>query len=202
MNRNGYWARRLYGIFDHLLLPFAHRYHLQPNHCSWFGLALSGVAGFFFAYAPLVGAMLLIIAGGCDIADGYLARKLGRESRAGAFLDSILDRYGEMFIFAGIWGRLYRLEFDQVWSTLIILAALGGSLLVSYARARGEGLGVSCTTGRFQRGERLLILIAAGLLDFLKPGAFCLLGVGIIAIGSHVTALRRFHRIYTELDGS
>jgi CDP-diacylglycerol--glycerol-3-phosphate 3-phosphatidyltransferase len=202
MDRNGYWPRRLYGLFDHLLLPFAHRYHLQPNHCSWLGLALSGVAGFSFVYSPLVGALLLTIAGCCDIADGYLARKLARESRAGAFLDSTLDRYGELFILAGIWGWLYRLEFDQVWSTLTILAALGGSLLVSYARARGEGLGVSCTTGRFQRGERLLILIAAGLLDFLRPGAFCFLGVGIIAVGSHVTALRRLHRIYTKLDES
>src|SRR3972149_3600412 len=94
---------------------------------------------------------ILVTSGTLDVVDGAIARKGGAASRRGAFIDSVVDRYGECAGFAGL-----ALRGD--WAFWVVLATIFGSLMVSYTRARAEGLGVECRVGLMQRAERYVVL--------------------------------------------
>jgi len=168
---------------------------VPPVAFNWTGVALGAAAGVAYARGDLTaGAWLVLLGGAADIFDGRIARARGMESRAGAFLDSTLDRFAETFAFIGIavWFR------GSLWGVLGTVLALGGSLLVSYARARGEGLGVHYKGGLMQRAERLVLLAIASLLDPLAadrlgwpPGALLLGMVSFIGVAALGTALHR-----------
>lgn len=154
---------------------------------------LSGVA--FGAGMMVAGGWLILGGGAADVLDGRIARALGIASRRGAFLDSTLDRFAEFGAFVGlaVWFRG-----DVVALTLTVIA-LGGSLLVSYARARGESVGIVCKVGVLQRAERLLLLGFGGLFDpavsralgRAEPGGLIYPVVGLIAVGTVATAIYR-----------
>src|SRR5262245_2445654 len=158
----GYWVRDwliwTLGPLERLFLTLG----IPPLAFNGAGVALGAMAGVAFARGAFVaGGWLVLLGGAADIFDGRVARARGLTSKAGAFLDSTLDRFAETFTFAGLaaWFRV------SLWSTLVVAGALGGSLLVSYARARGEGLGISYRGGLMQRAERLVLLALASLLD-------------------------------------
>jgi phosphatidylglycerophosphate synthase len=165
-----------------------------------FGLA-AGAAYALGAFG--LGGWLVLLGGAADILDGRIARARGAVSRAGAFLDSTLDRFAETFAFAGlaVWFRPW-------WPGVLASAlALGGSLLVSYARARGEALGASYRGGLMQRAERLALLALASLLDPVAaaragwpPGALLFAMVGFIGLASLATALHRTLAIARALE--
>lgn len=184
---------------DSTLLPIAQRLGITPDQVTVTGLLLSTAAGAAYVFSPPAGALLLLAAGSCDILDGHLARTGDRQSPAGAFLDSVLDRYGEIAVMAGIWGYLYRQNDTILLASVLVFAAVTGSLLVSYTRARGEGLGASCSEGLFQRTTRILLLITAGLLAPTAPGIILPAGIGIIAVGAHLTAVGRIVAIRRTL---
>jgi len=112
-------------------------------------------------YITLFGAVLLI-AGMFDMLDGQLARKTGKMTVFGAFFDSIIDRYSEMIMFFGI--AYYLVSFDYFLSGIFAFFAMIGSIMVSYARARAEGLGYECKIGMMQRPERILLIGFSALL--------------------------------------
>ena len=118
---------------------------LQADHLTVLGFALSLGAGVAFAIGKFrIAASIALAAGLCDILDGQLARLGGRVTRFGAFLDSTLDRYSEGVVYLGL--AAYFLSMDgplQRWLVLATLAALAGSFLVSYVRARAQSLGLS-----------------------------------------------------------
>ena len=130
---------------------------------------------------------LLIVSGFCDALDGIMARTLGMQSTFGAFLDSLLDRYGEVFVLLGIIG-------GGLCDPSVGILALAGSLLVSYSRARAEGEGVKMEgIGLFERGERILLIVAASFLNLAVPGTLSW-GVAVLAITTHLTVMQRaFH---------
>jgi len=201
MKRDSLPARLAYRFLDNVVGPLVERHPVKADTLTLLGLGLSLLAGGAVVLSPPLGGLLLLAAGACDLLDGFVARRLGTASPAGAFFDSVLDRYGELAILAGAWGWLYRQGFPVVAATMLCLLALSGSLLVSYARARGEGLGVSCTEGFFQRPERILLLAAALLTaplapDFILPAALLLVGAG-----SHFTAFARIKWIRKQLTG-
>jgi phosphatidylglycerophosphate synthase len=165
---------------------------------------LGAAAGVAYARADFPAAGWLVLLGGAaDIFDGRIARARGLVSKAGAFIDSTLDRFAETFAFVG----LAVCFAGWAWGALLVAMALGGSLLVSYARARGEGLGVHYKGGLMQRAERLVLLALASLLDpVIAPragwpdGALLLGMVGFIGIASLATAFHRTIAIAAVLE--
>jgi len=174
------------------LLPVAQalaRLKVSPNVVSlagFFGVALAGLS--IALGHPRLGGLLLGLFGPLDAVDGLLARRTGKASTFGAFWDSTLDRYAEIALFLGIlW---YLLHLKSYLGVLSAFLALTGSLMVSYARARAEGLGLSCKVGLFTRFERLLFLTLGLLTGFLLPVLVAL------AVFTHFTALQRILHVY------
>jgi phosphatidylinositol phosphate synthase len=200
----GFWVRDwlMWAIapLERLFLALA----IPPVAFNWAGAALGAAAGVAYAFGAFAaGGWLILLGGAADIFDGRIARARGMVSKAGAFLDSTLDRFAETFAFAGlaVWFRA------SAWSALVVASALGGSLLVSYARARGEGLGVSYRGGLMQRAERLVLLALASLLDPVltlaaswPPGRLLIGVTAVIGAASLGTALHRTVAISRALE--
>jgi CDP-diacylglycerol--glycerol-3-phosphate 3-phosphatidyltransferase len=120
-----------------------------------------------------------------DAVDGALARVTDRATRFGAFLDSTLDRFGEIALYLGLL-YLYR---GSPLETLLIYLTITGSLMVSYTRARAEGLGIECKVGWFGRFERLAVLVVGLVLEQV------LIALVILAVFSNLTALQRIWHV-------
>lgn len=198
-----------YSFLDRHLVPKLIHLKLKPNHVSLLGLATSMLAGLAFVYVPLLGGVLTLLTGLLDTLDGSLARATGESRKFGAFLDSVLDRYTELIIFIGLWYFFYRQGSTQVLS-LVFLLILFGSLMVSYTRARAEGLGVRCLVGMFQRGERIILIGLSGILNPFVNSWGDLAGTWaqdivlivtliVLAIGTNLTALWRFLHVLNNL---
>ena len=168
---------------------------LSPLFYNLAGVAFGAAGGVAFATGHLaLGGLGVLLGGVADVLDGRIARAKGLADDRGAFLDSTLDRFAELGAFVGL-GVLYG---SDARAAAIVAAALGGSLLVSYARARGESLGVVCKVGVLQRAERLLLVGFGGLLDPAFQGWFgwdqgvLLLGIlTVVAVGTVGTAVYR-----------
>ncbi len=141
------------------IVSFFHKLKISPNLLSIFGLILGIIAAVFIGLNNLIlAAVFLAVGAVADLFDGSLARKFGQETVFGAFLDSVIDRIQELGIFIGATYLLIS-KGNYDWAILPIVA-LGLSFLVSYSRARGEGLGIQTKdNGIVTRPERLLILI-------------------------------------------
>ena len=136
---------------------------LKPNTLTFIELAISiGVAYAIVTGYFLLGGVLVLVSGLFDLLDGALARFTKQSTKFGAILDSAVDRISEAAIFCGllIW---YLPKEGATLEIVAIFAALIGSFLVSYIRARAEGLGLECRVGLFTRAERVIVL-AVGLL--------------------------------------
>ena len=133
---------------------FLVRKRFNPDHITLlsFGFNVAGCLLFCVGWVFMAGWAILF-AGTLDVLDGRIARKIGKASKRGAFFDSMLDRYGEILIFLGLAVHLR----DSILFPVILLS-LAGSLMVSYTRARAEGLGVTCRVGMMQRPERIVLL--------------------------------------------
>lgn len=166
--------------------------NVSPNTLSVISLLLGLGAGVLFAFnLPLEGGLLIILCGLFDILDGKVAQKKNQKSLFGAFFDSTLDRYAEFFIYFGL-AFYYR----NHWALWLVVAALFSSLMVSYTRARAEGLGIECRTGVMQRAERILLLSLGTIIGALTQFINLILipVMGIIFLISTLTAFQRtFH---------
>lgn len=199
----GFWVRDwLMWVIGPLERGFV-RARLSPTLFNVLGVVFGAAAGIAFARDALSLAGWLILLGGvADVFDGRIARARGVASPYGAFLDSSLDRFAEAFMFVGLVVRFA----GSPWTLAATALALGGSLLVSYTRARGEGLNVDCRGGVMQRAERLVSLALASLLDAAVtsragwvPGSLLAAVVVAIALGSVGTAIYRTVAIAREL---
>jgi CDP-diacylglycerol--glycerol-3-phosphate 3-phosphatidyltransferase len=203
--------KEYYSLLERHLVPRLIQLRLKPNHVSFLGLFSSVMAGASFVYYPFFGGLFTLLTGLLDTLDGSLARALGQNKKYGAFLDSILDRYTELIIYLGIWCYFYRRGTTTPLISLILLLILFGSLMVSYTRARAEGLGVHCLAGVFQRGERIVLLGFAGLVNPVVNllserldnqsllDAVLVVALLILAAGTNLTALWRFMHVLNSL---
>jgi CDP-diacylglycerol--glycerol-3-phosphate 3-phosphatidyltransferase len=148
---------------------------------SGVGLCIAGSVAVFFEYVGWglywLGAVLFVVGSVLDILDGALARSRGIGSPFGAFLDSTVDRVGEGFIIGAI--GLVLMRHDQMWGVALAFAAIAGSFLVSYARARAEALGLRGDVGLGSRAERVVVittgLVLAPVSDLVLPATMALL---------------------------
>lgn len=153
-----------------------------------------GAAWAFYAGHRWLAFGALLASGLCDLLDGAVARSRGgRGTPFGAALDSTLDRYGEGLILGAILARLAHQD-EALWMQAVALLAGVGSFLVSYVRARSEGLGISCEVGLLERPERLFLLLALALWG--DGGRAWILTA--LALLTHVTFIQRLHRIRSE----
>lgn len=167
---------------------------VRPNQLTVLGLSISALSAVAFAADRQRWAgLLLALAGALDILDGALARASGQASPFGAFLDSVLDRYSDLLVLAGI-GFLF-MRFGRAVDVVATMAALIGTVMVSYTRARAESVGVDCKVGFMERGERLLTLIVGALVDLLVPA------VWVVAVGANVTAVHRIFHTWRATRG-
>jgi CDP-diacylglycerol--glycerol-3-phosphate 3-phosphatidyltransferase len=188
-----------------------HRTALQPDHLTFSALFFSVLTIPAFIHSFWLGGLTVLISGALDTLDGALARKRGHSSSSGAFLDSVLDRAGDFFIYLGLWAALFLRSPDLFLPiTLVILFCIQGSFLVSYARARGEGLGVATSAGFFGRSERLVTLGAGSIVNdllrmvwphqaWLEQQGFLLGLLLLLALGVHFSALQRILELFKKL---
>lgn len=170
----------------------AARLGISPNQLTVIGFLLHLPAAWAFAQGRLVtGALLLAVAAAFDALDGTLARATGQASTGGAFLDSCLDRLSEIAIFTGL---LWHAQSLGPQMALLAYAAATGSVMVSYTRARSEGLGCDTRAGLFSRFERMLVLVIGLALGWLVPALVVVAaGAWLTAAARFVDALRRAH---------
>jgi CDP-diacylglycerol--glycerol-3-phosphate 3-phosphatidyltransferase len=160
------------------------------------GVSLTFVAAILVAFGHLRWAgVVLIIAGTMDILDGALARSTQASYPYGAFLDSTLDRYSEGAIYLGLAAYFVSVGGPlQRWLVLATLAALAGSFLVSYVRARAQSLGFTCETGLFARPERVVVTV----VGLIFGGVVLYSVVFLLAIITNVTALQRIREVWLQ----
>ena len=182
------------GWADVILDPLARvlaRLGVQPNLLSLVGFFAASAAGAVVAAGYISqGGWLFLLSGPFDALDGSLARTAGLESRFGAFLDSFIDRYSEAAVLFGIlcWSTFH----DRHILVLVTFLTMIGSLMVSYARARAEGLKISCKVGLFTRLERFIVLTLTLITQQL------LVGLTILAFLTNFTALQRMFHVYRQ----
>lgn len=165
------------------------RLRIKPNQLTVFGLVLSLLSALAYARGRiLLGGVLLALAGLLDLFDGSVARLAGRVTPFGAFLDSVMDRYSDLTVLLGI--LYFYIQLNRTPEVLLAMATLVGSSMVSYTRARAEGVGVRCEVGLMERGERVLILIIASLVDLLP------IALWLLAILINWTALQRIYHTW------
>lgn len=183
------------------------RLGVSPNAITAASLATAAGSAWAFASGRFaLGGWLYLFTGILDIFDGRVARATGRVSPGGAFFDSVMDRYSELIVFSGL-AYFYR----DSWAMLVALAAAIGSVMVSYSRARAEGLDVAdVNIGTMQRPERLFYL---GLVSALAPIPEALWGhgplpmfapvvvaLGLLALSANITAVRRIRYTLRALE--
>lgn len=187
------WLRQKSRAFIDPIVTVIGRTGLTPNMLTLIGLLLNvGVAVVLARGGIALGGWLLLLAMSFDGLDGSLARLTGRQSSFGAFFDSTLDRYSEAVIYGGL--LFYYMDQGARTEMLLVYAAIVGSIMVSYARARAEGLGLECKVGLATRLERV-ILIAAGLI--LQRVT---LALWLVAILANLTAVQRIMHVWQNQD--
>jgi CDP-diacylglycerol--glycerol-3-phosphate 3-phosphatidyltransferase len=168
---------------------------IHPNMLSIAGLLLSIGAGLIYCHGSFFwAAWVVVLAGVCDTLDGRIARQTNKKSDFGAFFDSTLDRYSDMFLFIGLayyfaGGRPFLMPLQaganqdaSPWTVTAIIFAIAGSFMVSYTRARAEGLGMECKAGMMQRPERITLLVIGSLLGSIPVAGIFLLKLVLLAL--------------------
>ncbi len=184
----------------------AHKIGLTPNTVSLMGfiLALASATSYSMAqnylWLLLLATVLLLASGFCDTLDGIIARTFNQTTTFGGFFDSVLDRYADAVVYAAIIiAGLSNPVWGSTWGAIWGLAALSGSLLVSYTRAKGEAAGIKMeSVGLAERAERMLVLAVVSLIAFYWLPALGI-GVFLLAVLSNLTVLQRAFHVYKEL---
>jgi phosphatidylglycerophosphate synthase len=177
-------------FLDGPLAPFAKRIAIHPNILTIGGFVISAIAAVVIPLSPRVGGVLILLGGICDMFDGVLARVNGRCTRFGAFLDSLFDRYSDAFIFLSI--AWYLAGKGDHTGAFLSIGTMVGALMVSYARARAESLGINSQVGLMERSERILLLILGLLTGWLVPVLW------ILFVLTHFTVVQRSYPVWRD----
>ena len=183
--------------FGGILEPIARlisRTGVSPNVVTLTGVVLNlGVAWVLAQGHMRIGGVLVALVALFDALDGTLARLTGKRSRFGAFLDSTMDRFSEAIVYLGL--LVFYTQSGARQEIVLIYVAIVGSLMVSYTRARAEGLGLDCKVGLLTRFERAAVLIIALVLDQVS------IGLWVLAILANFTTLQRMYHVWRATHG-
>lgn len=204
---------KLYHPFVQIMIRFG----ITPNVITTLGLIGNIMAASMFVYAglnPSSDDYTIVAWGGCvimfasifDMIDGHLARVANMCSTFGAFYDSVLDRYCELFTLSGL--AFYFMSHDFALGTIVTLLSLIGSIMVSYVRARAEGLGLECKVGFMQRPERVVVTSVGAMLyglsgyvhEWFNPMLILLFPQILITVLANWTAIIRINHVRNALD--
>ena len=194
MNPKPTFTDRLRKLFKGILDPigaFLNGLGLTPNAITLLGLAGTTVGAYVLAIGHMTtGAFILLASVLVDAFDGTMARLRGEPSDFGGFVDSVSDRYAELVTFGGL--LYFFLTRNDTPGVMVAFLAAAGSVLVSYVKARAEGLGFTAKVGILTRVERYIVLIP--LLVFNQP----FLAVCIIAVLANITAYQRILHVRVQ----
>ncbi len=168
---------------------------ISADGATFIGLIIAVISGYYISQGQfLLGGGLVLIGAIFDLLDGGIARSTGKVTKRGALTDSVFDRVSEIVILSGL--GMYYVNAEKVDSMAVLLAfaAIGGSLMVSYVRARAEGLGVKGTAGFLTRPERIVITVTGLVLGY--P----LIVLWILGIGTPLSAIWRFLDSWRAVD--
>lgn len=186
------FLRKVFGKLLNSIAAFLYSLGFSPDLITILGVLGNILAAWFIANGNLfTGGLLVLVFGLFDAIDGSMARLKGGETRFGAFLDSVLDRYSEFAIFFGIF--IYSLRDSNPVNCVLVFLATASSVLVSYIRARAQSLGVDTKIGILTRVERYLVIVPS--LLFNRPEV----GLWIIAILGNITAFQRMWHVRQQL---
>lgn len=181
---------------ERLGTPVFRRLHLwgiSPNVLTLTGSAITLISSFLlFSGQFTVAGIVMLAAGLFDMLDGGVARIRGKADRFGAFLDSIIDRYSDLFVLMGL--LLYYAREGQVGMVALNCLVILGTVQIPYARARAECFLPECSVGWMERPERILLL-AVGAVTHLLP-----LVLGLMALLTHVTVIQRIYYCWKHLS--
>jgi phosphatidylglycerophosphate synthase len=177
-------------FLDNPLRPILKIIPFSPNFLTITGFLITTVAALVIPQNIRLGGILILIGGIFDMLDGMVARTGGKTTKFGAFLDSVLDRYSDAFIFLAL--AWYLATKGNHNGAFLSLGTLTGAFLISYARARAEGLGESCHTGIMERPERIILLIFATLTGWVVPVLW------IMFFLTHVTVMQRIYYVWRK----
>lgn len=172
--------------------------HVTPNTITVIGLLIVTAAAVLVASGQLLlGAVVVIAGSALDAVDGALARANGGGTAFGSFLDSTLDRAGEAILYTGVAGYFLLFSDDPTWPVLATIVALGASFMVSYSRARAEGIGLTAAVGLAPRTERVVLIVAGIALAGLGYGIGLIGAIIIITVLTVATVIQRIWHVRT-----
>lgn len=175
-------------FLDKPLSPFAKRLKINPNVITITGFLITSAAAITIPYNLILAGILILCGGLFDMLDGIIARANGRATDFGAFLDSVLDRYSDSFLLLGFWWYFFKAA--SISGMLLSAGTLIGTLLISYTKARAEGLGRNCHTGLMERPERVILMIIGALSGWILPIMW------VMFVLTHVTVIQRIYHIW------
>lgn len=184
-------SSKLGHFLDRPLAPIIKFININPNFYTVFGFLLNLLSAYILIEDLFWGGIILGFASVFDMLDGISARINRRVTKFGAFLDSFLDRISEGFIFLGI-AVHFALSVDFIGALFSIIVLIF-SYLISYIRARAEGLGIDCKVGLIERPERIIILLVGLIFGYLN---FLLMLLSLLSL---ITVIQRFYWVYKNL---
>lgn len=165
---------------------------IPPNVITWSALVLNLWAGVLFAAGRFATAgLFMVLSGVCDLLDGPVARRQGRVSMFGGFLDSILDRYADLMLFLGL--LVYYARVNRFLYAVLAGVAMAGAVMISYAKARAESLVPKADVGFWDRPERHVLMILGALLNRMPVALW------FLAIGPNITVIHRIVHTWRQL---
>ncbi len=175
-------------FLDKPLTPIVKSLKLNPNILTVMGFIITVLAALTIPYNLTLGGILILSGSIFDMLDGIAARVNGKVTRFGAFLDSLLDRYSDAFLFLSI--AWYLASKGDHSGAFLSIGSMLGAFFVSYARARAEGLGIDGKTGLMERPERIILLIIGTISGWLIPLLW------IIFIFTQITVIQRAYAVW------
>ncbi|HAK88736.1 MAG: hypothetical protein A2X55_10405 [Nitrospirae bacterium GWB2_47_37] len=176
-------SAKLGHFLDEPFAPLAKRIAVSPNILTGAGFLITAAAALVIPFNTLAGGLLIIAGGFFDMLDGIVARTNGKSTRFGALLDSTLDRYSDSFIFIAI--AWFFFDRNNLAGVMLSIGSLVGAFVISYVRARAEGIGIECAVGIMERPERVVLLAFGCITGWLFPV------IVLLFLLSHITAVQR-----------